>query len=172
MISNTLIPVGTILKTKGFDGTLLVEFNYEIINDTFKVFFIKQNEIETPLLIQKSVLFQDTTFYIQFQTLETKEKAQKYNGAILYMPESIAQNHFIVEEDDDVIGYEVYNREHYLGRVIELYSNKMQETIEIEDLEGTRILIPFVDELLNEIDPETMKIVYDFPPDYLESIKL
>lgn len=172
MNSNALIPVGTILKTKGFDGTLLVEFYYEIHHDVFKVLFIKTNEIETPLLISKSHQDSESTYGIQFQSYDTKEKAQKLNGTTVYMSEDMALKHFDVIEDDDYIGYEVYDRDLFLGTVVEVYTTKFQETLEIEEPHGTKFLIPFVDELLNEIDPDTRKIVYELPLGYLDSIKI
>lgn len=154
-----MIEIGKILKTKGFDGTTLVEFHYPILNSDFKAFFIGQNSQYTPLLIEKILPIDENTFQIIWKRYTSKELAVNLNNRLLYMEEDIAEIHFDTDSLEDFTGYQVCNFENALGLVSGIYESNLQETLEVEMENGKKLLIPLVDEMITTIDEEK-KIIY------------
>jgi ribosomal 30S subunit maturation factor RimM len=164
-----MIEIGKILKTKGFDGTTIVEFYYPIVQGEFKAFFIGKNSQYTPLLILKSQPIDEHTFHILWLRHESKELAVNLNNCELYMEEEIAEAHFDLEALEDFMGYQVYNFDNLLGIVSGLYENNLQETIEVEMNNGKKLLIPLIDEMISTIDDENESIYVELDDEFIRT---
>lgn len=161
-------PIGKILKTKGFDGTTIVSFDYEVIQDNFKAFFIQKGSQYTPLLIDRRESVDATTYHIVWKNYNNKELAVSLNNTPLFIQENNVEQFFDIENDDDIIGYRVVNSDEPLGEVIELYDNGQQETIEVALNNGKKLLIPLVEEYIEWIDDESEIIVAKLSSEFIE----
>ena len=164
-----MLEIGKILKTKGFDGTTLVQFHYTVTHPEFKAFFIGKNSQYTPLLIEKYEPIDEHTAHILWKKHDSKELAVSLNNQGLFMEESIAQSYFDLEEVEDFIGYQVFNFEDKIGIVTGLYENNFQETLEVEMANGKKLLVPLIDEMIKTIDDEQESIHVELDEEFIKT---
>jgi 16S rRNA processing protein RimM len=160
--------VGTILKTKGFDGTTVVSFDYPILEANFKALFISKGSMYLPLIVEKIEQPDDYTLLIKWKNYNSKEEAQLLHNKELFLDEKFIPNYFDEEELDEFIGYEVYNREEKLGEVIDLYQTNQQETLEIKLADNKKLLVPLIEEFVVTIDDEKSIIYCELSKEFIE----
>lgn len=160
--------IGKILKTKGFDGTTIVAFDYPIIEAGFKAFFIQKNNQFSPLLIESIQSSDEFTAHIKWKNYSSKEQAQLLHNREIFLDNLIAEKHFDLEEIDDYIGYTVYNFEDKLGEVMDIFENNFQETLDVKMENGKNVLIPFIDEFIETIDEDEKAIYCSLSPEFIE----
>ena len=153
---NSFIKIGTILKTKGFDGTTLVALDAAIIDSSIKAVFIQLTKID------------DYTLHIKWTNYSGKEQAQALNSREIFMDEKLLSQFFDEEIAEDLVGYEVYNLEAKIGQVITIYQNNHQETLEIKLSNDKLLLVPLIDEYVMTIDDDKMTIYCQLTEDYIE----
>lgn len=163
------IKVGKILKTKGFDGTLIISFDFEMTDRSAKAFFIQKNKQYIPLLVEKMGSVDEETHLIRWVNYSTKERAQALHNQELFLPEDSAQKHFLIEDSDEFIGYEVFNGEMLLGIVIGLIENNFQETLEIKLNNDKILLIPFIEQYVDTIDEDKQAIYCHVSEEFIET---
>lgn len=152
-----MIAVGKIHKTKGFDGTTVVEFFYSVTNENFMAFFIEKGTQYTPLIVE-SISSADGNYHIRWKKYHSKELAQTLHHQDLYMDEKLFSQHFEEEDNEDVVGYEVYNYEHKIGFVSHIFDHGYQETLEVTLVDDKKLLIPYIDEMILTIDDDQRAI--------------
>jgi 16S rRNA processing protein RimM len=161
--------IGRILKTKGYDGTTIVEFYHENISTAFKAVFIDKGNQKTPLLLSKIDLVDEFTANILWTKYNSKELAVSLNNCEIYMASDIVKDHFDMEEEDNYIGYEVHNFGEKIGLVSDVLQNQFQEIIEITTEDKKTILIPFIDEMIVTIDEDLRVIYCELDAEYLKT---
>jgi 16S rRNA processing protein RimM len=168
MVNSNWTQIGKILKTKGFDGTTIVGLDLPMHDATFKACFIQKNNQYSPLLIESMTEVDDFTLHIRWKNYASKELAQSICNRELYLDSDLVEKYFDIEEDEDYIGFEVYNFEEKIGEVVDILENNFQETIEVKISENKHLLIPFIDEFIETID-EDKKIIYcNLSPEFIE----
>ena len=165
---NTFQKVGTILKTKGFDGTTIVSFDYPILKADFKALFISKGSMYQPLLIEKMEQIDGFTLWIKWKNYHSKEEAQLLHNKELFLDDKLIPNYFDEEELDDFIGYEVYNGDNKLGEVIDIYQTNQQETLEVRLENDQKLLVPLIDEYVVTIDDEKEAIYCHLTEDFIK----
>lgn len=165
---NSLKKIGTILKTKGFDGTTIVAFDFPIINSDLKALFISKGTMHQPLLIEKVEQTNDFTLLIKWKNYNSKEEAQLLHNKELFLDEKLIPNYFDEEELNDFIGYEVYNGEGKLGEVIDLYQTNQQETLEVRLANGQKLLVPLIELYVITIDDEKETIYCNLTEEFIK----
>jgi ribosomal 30S subunit maturation factor RimM len=71
-MDNQFVKVGKILKSKGFDGTMRVAFDYDLLEDSFKAFFLEKKGVYSPYLIEK-LDFDGESALVKFTKIKSKE---------------------------------------------------------------------------------------------------
>lgn len=165
---DSLKKIGTILKTKGFDGTTIATFDYPILRTDLKALFISKGSMHQPLLVEKLEQSDDFTLLIKWKNYNSKEEAQILHNKELFLDENLIPQYFDKEELDDLIDYEVYNGEEKLGTVIELYKTNQQETLEIKLENGEKLLVPLIEEYIVTIDDEKEAIYCNLSEDFIK----
>jgi 16S rRNA processing protein RimM len=167
-MDNQFVKVGKILKSKGFDGTMRVAFDYDLLEDSFKALFLEKKGVYSPYLIEK-LDFDGESALVKFTKIKSKEETSGLNQMELFLPEHIAEQCFEIVDWEDYMEYTVYDKKTMLGQVIEIYETKAQTTLEVklEGLEKT-VLIPFVkDWILNE-DEDNRILYFELPEGLLD----
>lgn len=164
-----MIEIGKILKTKGFDGTTIVQFYQPIIDSTFKAFFIGKNSQYIPLLIEKFNPIDEDSAHIIWARYKSKELAVSLSNQEIFMEEDIAKLHFNLEALEDFAGYQVFNFDKMIGIVSGLYENNLQETLEVEMSDGKKLLIPLIDEMIQIIDDEKQAIYVELDDEFIKT---
>jgi 16S rRNA processing protein RimM len=165
---NSFIKIGTILKTKGFDGTTLVVLDTAIIDSSIKAVFIQKGSMYSPLIIEKLTKIDDYTLHIKWANYSSKEQAQTLNNREIFINETLLGQFFDEELSEDLVGYAIYNLDENIGEVIAIYQNNHQETLEIKLSNDKMLLVPLIDEYVMTIDDDKMAIYCQLTEDYIE----
>ena len=108
---------------------------------------------------------------LKFEEISDRNTAESLRNAELYAPADNSLN----DEDSwyasELIGLRVYltNRDSKtIGEVSDLIPGDAQDLLEIRSVDGQKLLIPFVEEIVPEIDEEQGVIIITPPPGLLE----
>lgn len=167
-----MTPVGKILKTKGYDGTTIVEFYYPVIGSDIRAFFVqKRSQTPTPLLIDHWQTIDEFTSHIRWQKYPSKEEAQSLHQAELHLDTDIAATAFDLDAStDDFIDYIVYLREERIGIVTQILDLGQQETMVVKlDSNDQEIMIPMHEHFIVTIDDDQEAIYVVLSDEYLET---
>jgi len=165
---NSFTKIGTILKTKGFDGTTIVALDYMLIHEGIKAVFIQKGRMYSPLLIEKLEVIDDQTLQIKWSNYASKEQAQALNNREIYIDENLLSTFFDEGLVEDFISYEAYNLNLKIGEVISIYKTHFQETLEIRLSSNKLLLVPFIDEYILTIDHDKMAIYCQLTEEFIE----
>lgn len=149
---------GFIVKPHGLKGGVVAKFtvkNPESYGGV-EAMFIEQRGQLVPFLVA-SFSAKENTVYIKFDGLDTAEQAALLRYAKLYLPAAMAPE--IASDDPSLtIGYTVTDElSGILGPVKEVMMAGSQETLVIGH-EKTDVLIPFVPQMVTNIDHKTRTV--------------
>lgn len=171
------VRVARIGKPHGIRGEVTVE----IFTDLPEIRFIKGNVFSLVSGELESKIFEELTvekarwnkkiLLLKFAEFSDRNTAESLRNSELYAePEEPA-----LDEDswyaDDLIGLSVHQDQFdapALGEVSNLITGDAQDLLEIRLSDGTAVLLPFVEEIVPEIDEERRAIVITPPPGLLE----
>ena len=160
-MKNNYISIGKILNFHGVQGEAKVGYSknqadflkslsgaYIFVNDEYKYFRIKNSKFNNKFAI------------IKFEGINSINEVLEYKNALIYVPQedfesSLDDGEYLV---DDLIGMEVYSNDKKIGMVIGVSSNGANDLLSIRGTSQKISLVPFVDELVPEVDLENKKI--------------
>lgn len=156
------VSIGKILRPVGLDGELKVQ-NLSDIEDRFeqqKELYIGPNaELAMPYEVE-SVDHRNGAVVLRLRGFDSFEKVEFLRGQFCYLPridaEWLDEDEFFVQ---DLIGLLVYdNRENFVGDVKDVMSANGNDVLVIRR-QTREILLPMVDEFIQEINLEDMFII-------------
>jgi 16S rRNA processing protein RimM len=165
--------LGKITKLFSFKGELVFFFDVDDVSEYYdiqNVFIEIQNDI-IPFFIEK-INFKNNNATVKLQDIDSESDAKRMVNSKLYMPISslpkLEGNKFYYHE---VIGFEVFDvNEGRVGVIESINDQAAQALFEIK--EGyTEILLPIVDDFINEIDRKNKKVIVTFPEGLLDIYK-
>lgn len=111
----------------------------------------------------------DRSPLLTFEEVRGREAAQELRNVLLYIP---ADQRRPLEEDefwpDELVGMEVVHSDRApLGRVAEVETGVGQDRLVVETGEGP-VIVPFVVELVPEVDHQARRITVTLPPGFLD----
>ena len=165
-MSDSYTSVGILRKPHGLSGAFSFMLTRELksLKKYPPHFFLEVKGAFIPYFIAKVDLKDIFSGYINFEDVDTVEKAKALVNSDLYLDEKAVSIFFkkVAEEYDFLIGYTAYDKEIELGQVQDILSHPAQILAEI-NVNGSEVLIPIVDDLVIEIDKRKKKIVFDVP---------
>jgi len=165
--------LGKITKLFSFKGELVFFFDVDDVSEYYdiqNVFIEIQNDI-IPFFIER-INFKNNNAIVKLQDIDSESDAKRMVNSKLYMPISslpkLEGNKFYYHE---VIGFEVFDvNEGRVGIIESINDQAAQALFEIK--EGyTEILLPIVDDFINEIDRKNKKVIVTFPEGLLDIYK-
>lgn len=84
---------------------------------------------------------------ITLETLDSIEKVLPYKGSNIFMNKDDINNDLF----ENILNYDVYNNDIYIGKVIELLKGVKYDLIVVSD---ERIIIPFIDNFVLSVDKD------------------
>lgn len=103
---------------------------------------------------------------LAFDEVVTRNQAEELRGTELFAaPDESGEDDAWYEED--LVGLVVLVDGRRVGAVTGLQTGEFQDLLEIEVDGGTEVLVPFVDEIVPEIDPESGTLTLTPPPGLL-----
>ena len=179
-----LIEVGKLHKPHGYKGEINASFDYpvEMVKTPGLPLFLDVDGIFVPFFIA-SLRTREGGALIRFDDIESSDDVRPYvNKKIFCLKKDVAAFLSVEEEEldavaDDVIGYDVLTEdERKLGVVSDIQEGTEYDYLIVDpvDEEGEEIMIPFIDDFINEIsedpDGENGTIYVLLPDGYLEAI--
>lgn len=154
--------IGQIVNTFGIKGFVKVKpftDDLERFEELKSVFVVKNKE-----LIEKQieeVKYHKNLVLIKFKGIEDLNMAEKLKGCYIKINRKDARK---LPEDTyfiaDLIGANVYDEDgNLLGKVDDIYNNKVHDIYVIKDDLGKQILLPSTKEVIKDIDIDNDKIV-------------
>ncbi len=157
-----LLSIGKILNFCGLSGEVKAGYSADKKNliEHLKTVTVVHNNKEIILTI-KAVRFYKQHVYLKFNEINSIEEAVTLKNAYLKVPKTqieqfLDKDEFLI---DDLLGKEVIDvNNNLLGVVTDIISIKEEDLMEIKTPEGKEILIPFVKELVPEINLKENRI--------------
>tara|TARA_B100000700_G_C15053844_1_gene861762 strand:+ start:1283 stop:1813 length:531 start_codon:yes stop_codon:yes gene_type:complete len=166
--------IGEIVSPQGLKGDIRVkpssEFPERFINPG-KRWIQKNNELPTEINLKKGKLLPGkSTYVISIEEIDTRTSAEKIIGWKLVVPSDSRPNlknnefHYF-----DLIGLEarIGSNKKLVGEVTDLIKGG-NDLLEIELLEGKKVLVPFVKEIVPVIKIQEKWLLINPPPGLME----
>lgn len=156
--------VGIIGPAHGIKGEVRVHMRTDAVGERFALGSVldAQPPSAGPLTVASHREYKGG-HYVRFAEVKDRNGAEALRGVRLVIQ---AEAHL---EDDawyphELTGLEVLDTEGYtLGTVRGVLPNPAHDLLQVEDLEGDEVLVPFVSEIVVEVDPEDNCVVLDPP---------
>jgi len=159
---------GKIVKTHGVQGQVLVKLNIEAesVIKPIEVLFIETKSGNEPFFIQ-TINLQSDKAYILFEGIKDVNEAVKLKDSKLFINDDLIDDDLAVDFEK-LIGYLVVDEiVGELGQIVDIYETAGHDLLAVIYQEK-EILIPFVDEIITDIDEEDKKIVVTLPNGLLD----
>lgn len=155
------LEIGQIVNTFGIKGFVKIYPYVDDIQrfDDLKNIYVKIRKQETKLEIEE-VKYQKNMVLIKFKGIETVEQAEKLRNAYLEIDRSDA---IALEEGQyfiaDLLGLEVFlDTGEKLGVLEDIFNTGSKDIYVVKNELGKQFLLPYIDEVIKEIDLEKEKI--------------
>ncbi|MBB5283950.1 16S rRNA processing protein RimM [Rhabdobacter roseus] len=163
--------LGYIVRTHGTKGELTIHLDVdypEEYEEMDSVFVEIKGEL-VPYFVERINLQKQSKAIVQFEDINTIEKAQALVGTALYMPldtlEALEEGQFYYHE---IQGYRVVDQQlGELGTVKDVYAQNAQDLIAME-YQGVEVLIPTVNEIVLRADRLNRQLLVNLPEGLLE----
>ena len=154
--------IGQIVNTFGIKGFVKVKpftDDLERFEELKSVFVVKNKELVEMQI--EEVKYHKNLVLIKFKGIEDLNMAEKLKGCYIKIHRKDTRKlpegtYFIA----DLIGAKVYDEDgNLLGKVDDIYNNKVHDIYVIKDDLGKQILLPSTKEIIKDIDIDNDKIV-------------
>ena len=154
--------IGQIVNTFGIKGFVKVNpftDDLERFEELKSVFVVKNKELIEMQI--EEVKYHKHLVLIKFKGIEDINMAEKYKGCYIKIKREDARKlpegtYFIA----DLIGIKVYDEEgNLLGKVDDIYNNKVHDIYVVKNDLGKQILLPSTKEVIKQIDVDEEKMV-------------
>lgn len=154
--------IGQIVNTFGIKGFVKVNpftDDMERFAELKSVLVVKNKELIEMQI--EEIKYQKNVVLIKFKGIEDINMAEKYKGCYIKIKRENARK---LPEDTyfiaDLIGMQVYDEQgNLLGKVNDIYNNKVHDIYVIKDDLGKQILLPSTKEVIKQIDMDNDRIV-------------
>lgn len=160
------IPIGYVKKTNGIQGEIkmsLDDWDHQELKK-IKALFFKQDEDLVPYMLSNYRISNSNELIAKLEDVDVIEDANEFIHKQAFVPKDLMQVLDSKKFNEHVInGYKVMDEQYGdLGFVTEITSNTQQKMMLIEN-GADEILIPFVDEMIVEIDHDSETIILHTP---------
>lgn len=160
--------IGYISKTHGLKGHVILRTNdgLDIDAEIIKSVFLELNGSQVPYFIEECRP-NNTGYILKLETIDTIDTSKKLIGK-----KAFSLPNFVVEDEDSLsefIGYQIID--HKLGNIgiISDMDDKTDNVIaRIIHPSGKEIILPFNDDLIDEIDDDAKTISFSAPEGLIE----
>ncbi|MGC6479305.1 MAG: ribosome maturation factor RimM [Flavobacteriaceae bacterium] len=162
--------LGTITSKYSFKGEVLVkiESDQAEIYESLESVFVELSTGLIPFFIDKIRLHKSALLRIKFEDVDDEITANGLLRKKLYLPlealPPLEGNQFYYHE---IMGFEAWNRDQYLGKVFQVQDQSAQALIEIHK-EEQKLLVPIHDDLIQKIDRTEQKLILDLADGYTD----
>lgn len=169
-----LLSIGKILNFHGIQGEVKVGYTTDkkdqLIN--IKEFYIVKGSEIIPVTIE-SVRFHKNFALVKFKEFSSVNEAAELKGAFLKVPKALIQGYLETDEFyiDDLINMDAFDTEgNYAGKITNVISSGQESLLAVRNQENKEYLVPFVKELVPDVNIKDKKVIIKKIPGLLEEI--
>ena len=158
--------LGKVAKKFSFKGEVLVYLDTDEpeLYENLESVFVDFNGQLVPFFIEAAFLHKNDFLRVKFEDCQSEEDADRIIGSELYLPLNLLPplegNKFYYHE---VEGFEVIDTTlGSVGTLIRVNDSNYQVLFEI-DHNGTQILVPMIDQFIEQVDRENKKLILHIP---------
>lgn len=160
------VVVGRLGRPHGVKG----EINVEVLTDKPEIRFAVGNKLKLEkkeeFITVKSIKIGNKKLLVNFLEITDRDQAQEYKGTYLTFDLDESEIPQTGDEfyDEQLIGLIAIDQNNLpLGKVVDVIHRTAQDLLVIKTTEGKEVLVPFVDELVPEINLEQKQILITPP---------
>jgi 16S rRNA processing protein RimM len=154
-----LVEVGYFSKTFGIKGQLVLKTYRDFDPSEVKAIFVDVQGSKAPFFVSAAQPASQGIL-ISLEEISTVEKAQPLIRKQVFIDASLLEDD---EDEESLVGYSVEDKNFGpLGKIVEVSENGAQEVLHLS-FKDKELLLPFVDEFIEEIDDEKMIVHYNAP---------
>ena len=162
--------VGKLNKAFGIKGLIKVVPTKAFIPDLKKseVWFVQKGNQHIPYFVEK--IEEDPHFLVKFEDIDSPEDAKHITGCNLWLRDKdiTIQNDEVDNDLDKLTGFQVFDEEVELGRIVKIEEFPQQLMAFIENGE-THFMMPLTPEFIVDIDPSTKIMIVNLPEGFVDS---
>lgn len=164
---------GKIARVNGYDGSVIIRLErsfYDNLPDMEWV-FIEVNGKPVPFFIASSYYSGGENLKLQLDGYETYEKVIEFVGCRVFLTSATGYKAEKEKNNIDLKGFKVFHNDGkiLIGTVSEILRTPGHDLLKVISGKGREVLIPFHDDLIASLEPET-KNIYVVLPDGLSDI--
>ncbi len=159
---SNLVAVAVVRKTFGLKGEVKVQPLTDSWDEflRFPRFFLRYKNDQLIEVHVETVKFGGGHLIIKFKEFSSRDESEEIRGSTLLIPRD--ELPAITEPDtyyySDILGMQVFEDDEYIGTVEDIHRFGPHETLEILQMDGTELLLPFVRAFIQKIDLNEKKI--------------
>jgi 16S rRNA processing protein RimM len=159
--------IGYVMKTHGLKGEITMATLPECPDLAgVETLFLERRQQLVPYFVE-SLSFRGDKAFIKFEDVDTLEQAGELKGSSIFLPKverpKPARGEFY---SDEVIGFEVIDEEHLLGKVKEVVEAGPNRFLALDNDRET--LIPVAGPFIKSVNRSTKKIKVELPDGFLD----
>jgi 16S rRNA processing protein RimM len=159
--------VARIGKPHGLRGEVTVQVHTDLPQERFVVGAVFATDPDRGELTVRAARVHNGIQLLAFEEAADRTAAEALRGTRLLAGADDDEDDAFYE--DDLVGLEVVDTAGArLGKVAALHARPAQDLLEIETTDGRTAYLPFVEEIVPEVDLEAGRVVADPPPGLLE----
>ena len=164
-----LFNLGKILKPFSYKGEVSVYSTIDLKKYSFGSMLLRINSSLVPFKIKSLKNHKTNIYRIGFDSIDSENKAEELRNVEIYCE----KNQLLIEdyrssEREQLIGYKLIDiNKKYIGEILNIINNYQQDLIEVMYIEK-KILIPYVDEMIIQINHDEKVIEMELPDGILD----
>ena len=165
MTSERNILLGRITRVHGFEGAVNVKLDKQFsenLTEKESVFLEIEGKL-VPFFIEYIEPTSPGFIRMKFEGYDSVSEVQEFTGCSIFDTGKLPQKKNGGLQLKDLIGYLVISENMELGKIIDIIENPGQFLLEVVNSSGNSILIPFHEDLIIGIDPESENVTMILP---------
>lgn len=157
------IEIGYISKTHGLKGHVNLRLHEGVFIDDEKItaLFLDMGSSQVPYFIEE-IRTTNNSYLVKFEGIDNVETSKKLIGK-----KAFCLTEFIIEDEDSLaefIGYTIIEKTHGdIGKIIDIDDKTDNVIMTIAHPSGSEIILPFNEDLIEEIDDDKKTISFNAP---------
>jgi 16S rRNA processing protein RimM len=150
---------GYFSKTHGVKGHLVLKPTADLLPDGLQVVFVDVKGDKAPYFIT-GLKVAAGNLIVSLENIEKVENAKALVGKKIFVETKFIN---VTEDEGGWLGFELIDKQHgSLGRIEEVTDNGQQELVHLK-YKGKDVILPIVEEFIEQVDEEAKKIWYNAP---------
>ncbi|MBQ3576395.1 MAG: 16S rRNA processing protein RimM [Coprobacter sp.] len=164
-----VIKIGKVTKTHGVSGELSCTFINDIFGEDEAPYLVADIDgILVPFFIEEYRFKSDVTALIKFEDIDDTDSAKLLIGRELFFPMKYITDSEPLNYGEGILGYKIYSAGKLIGTIEGVDDSTANVLFSVITESREELLIPAVDDFVENIDDEKKEILMNLPEGLLD----